>query len=188
VTTLPSGYPRELEHAATLPDGATVRIRPIRPDDADRLIELYRRLGEYTAYQRFFRTMRELPPDWARMLATVDYERRLALVAEAGAPASGELIAVASYEPSGDEDTAEVAFVVQDSWQGRGLGSILLRDLVQAAGARGISQFRAYVLPDNRRMLDLLERLTEVQQRRLDAGVLELRFVAQPGTAGPGPA
>jgi RimJ/RimL family protein N-acetyltransferase len=169
-----SRFEREL----TLRDGTRVRMRPIRPDDAPRLVALYEHLSGDTRYQRFFSVMRRLPPDWARFLATVDYARRFALVAEApGDPAT--LIAVARYEPAGEPDTAEVAFVVQDAWQGRGLGTILFRALLEAAAGHGIGRFRAWVLAENRRMLALITRLGEVQQRAFESGVVELTFVAR---------
>ena len=87
-------YPAELEQELTLRDGSVVRIRPIRPDDAPRLQELHSRLSNQTAYQRFFTVVKRLPPDWARVLATVDYQRRLALVVEPCASAETGLIAV----------------------------------------------------------------------------------------------
>jgi len=125
MTGAPGAYPTELEREETLKDGARVRIRPIRPEDEPRLIEFYGRLSPYTAYQRFFTAMKRLPPDWAHFLTNVDYRRRLALVVEREAPAGPELIAVGRYEPSSPEDTAEVAFAVQDSWQNRGLATLL---------------------------------------------------------------
>jgi RimJ/RimL family protein N-acetyltransferase len=176
------GYPAELERDITLRDGTALRLRPIRPDDAPRLVEYYARLSEHTAYHRFFTVMKRLPPDWARLLATVDYRRRLALVAERGSRQAPELIAVARYEPTELPDTAEVAFVVQDGWQGKGLGTILLRELLDAAAARGIRRFRAFVLADNARMLELLRRCTDVREHRLQSGVVEMVFTAREPT------
>lgn len=169
-------YPRDLEREVTLKDGARVRIRPIRADDQGRLIELYDRLSRHTAYQRFFGVMRRLPPDWAKILATVDYRRRLALVAEHEGPHGVELVGVGRYEPTEREDTAEIAFVVQDGWQNRGLGTILFRGVLDAAQARGNSRFVAYVLADNTRMLDLLQRFTDIQHRKMEKGVVEIVF------------
>src|SRR5262245_16980017 len=114
VMELPAGYPSDLERAVTLTDGSVIRIRPIRPDDAPSLQALHSRLSHETAYQRFFAIVRRLPPDWARALANVDYQRRLALVVEPDV--GGELIGVGRYEPTSEQDTVEVAFVVQDSW------------------------------------------------------------------------
>ena len=170
-----------LDREVTLRDGARVRVRRIRPDDAAGLVDLYARLSAHTAYQRFFSAMRRLPPDWAAFLANVDHRRRFALVAEA--PDGGGLIAVARYEPAQEPGVVEVAFVVQDDWQGRGLGTRLLADLLAAARANGIERFRAWVLADNRRMLDLLARFTDVTHRALEQGVYRLEFGARP--AGP---
>jgi RimJ/RimL family protein N-acetyltransferase len=166
--------PKRAECRPTLPDG--LRLRLIRPDDEPRLIELYARLGRHTAYQRFFSAMRRLPPDWARFLANVDYRERLALVIERDGPEGPELIAVGRYEPTGEPGVAEVAFVVQDSWQGQGLGRLLLHELLAAAEAHSIRRFRAFVLADNFRMLRLLGRHTRVLERKTDSGVTELLF------------
>jgi RimJ/RimL family protein N-acetyltransferase len=179
----PAPYPVELERDITLRDGTAVRLRPIRADDAPRLVEYYGRLSEHTAYQRFFTVMKRLPPDWARLHSAVDYRTQLALLAECGPREQPELIAVARYEPTDEPATVEVAFVVQDAWQGKGLGTIMLGELLAAAAARGITRFRAYVLADNSRMLDLLRRFTDVQERTVDAGVVELVFSRRPGPA-----
>jgi RimJ/RimL family protein N-acetyltransferase len=174
------------DRAVALRDGTRVRMRPIRPDDAPRLVALYDHLSRDTRYHRFFSTMRRLPPDWARFLAEVDYARRFALVAEApGDPDT--LIAVARYEPAGEPDTVEVAFVVQDAWQGRGLGTVLFGELLAAAAGNGIRRFRAWVLAENRRMLSLIARLGQVQQRAVEAGVVELTFGAPPLRPAPSP-
>lgn len=169
-------YPHELERDVALADGTRVHLRPIRAGDEPRLIALYDRLSRQTAYQQFFTVMRRLPPNWAHFLADVDYVRRLALVATRGASPDGDLIAVARYAPTGEPATAEVAFVVEDGWQNKGLGTVLLRELLKAAGQRGIKQFRAYVLADNSRMIDLITRFGDVQQRTLQQGVVELLF------------
>jgi RimJ/RimL family protein N-acetyltransferase len=172
-------YPDELAHTVTTTDGVAVSIRAIRPADAERLIAFYDRLSDQTAYQRFFTVMKRLPPDWARMLANVDYVSRLALVAEVDTPGGPELVAVARYEPTARPDTAEVAFVVQDAWQNKGLGTVLLHDLLRAAHARGLRRFSAYVLAGNRRMLDLITRFTTVVERKLESGVVEATFTAE---------
>ena len=156
-----------------------LRVRLIRPDDEAQLIALYDRLSQHTAYQRFFTAMQRLPPDWAHFLANVDYETRLALVVEREGPGGSEVIAVRRYEPTSEAGVAEVAFVVQDGWQGRGLGRLLLRELSAAAEARGIRRFRAWVLADNSRMLRLLSHYTRVVSRSIESGVVELVFEPQ---------
>jgi acetyltransferase len=168
--------PGSLEKEVTLKDGARVPVRPILPDDEPRLVTLYGRLSRRTAYQRFFTVMRRLPRDWAHYLANVDYRRRFALVAERDLEWRPELIGVARYEPTEREDTAEVALVVQDYWHGRGLGGILLEEILRAGEANGIRRFRAHVLADNHRTLALLARVTDVQEQRTEQGAVELVF------------
>jgi len=169
-------YPRELVRYVVLKDGASARIRPIRPDDEPRLVELYDRLSRHTAYQRFFAVMQRLPTDWYHFFANVDYVGRLALVAERETVSGYQLIGVGRYEPADEAETAEVAFVVEDGWQGRGLGAILLDAVLSAAAARGVLRFQAYVLAENHRMLRLLSTRTQVDERSTEEGVIGLRF------------
>ena len=174
-------YPKELERSVRLENGAHLRLRPIRPDDAPRLIALYDRLSEQTAYQRFFTVLKRLPPDWARVFATVDFRHRLAIVAERDTPEDAQIIGVGRYEPTDGDDTVEVAFVVEDGWQGLGLGPILLDAVLRAGEARGIHRFRAYVLADNYRMLKVLNHHTDVIERRMEDGVVSLLFRPRAG-------
>lgn len=175
------GYPQELSHAAVLKDGSHVWIRPIRPDDEAGLIALFHRLSGATVYQRFFAPFHRLPSDWYRGFANVDYQRRLALVAERDAADGPTLIGVARYEATEEEpETAEVAVVVEDAWQGDGLGTRLLEDLLRAGEARGRPRFRAYVLAENRRMLALVHRVAAVERSEIRDGVVELRFARRP--------
>jgi RimJ/RimL family protein N-acetyltransferase len=169
-------YPRELESVLTLRTGARVRVRPIRPDDEQGLRALHARLSPDSLYHRFFSPRRELSAAAARELATVDYERRLALVATPE-ESDDTLVAVARYAESLDEPTAaEIAIVVEDGWQRLGLGSSLLSQLLRAAEERGFHTFRADVLATNQRMLRLLRRATTIVKSRTSSGVVEVVF------------
>lgn len=172
-------YWSEFDRGVSLKDGARIRIRPVLPEDEPRLVTLYGRLSPDTAYQRFFAVMKQLPPTWAHEFAHVDYRRRMALVAERSLEWRPELVGVARYEPSDEEDTVEVALVVQDYWQGKGLGTILLQEILGVAEANGIRQFRAYVLADNVRMLRLLGTQTNITQQETQRGVTEISFRRQ---------
>ncbi len=177
----PAGYPREFERETTLKDGTPVLIRPIRPDDEPRIVAFHGRLSPDTRYHRFFSPKEHLPPDWAHFFANVDYHRRLALVAQpigAGEPA---LMGVGRYDMTDEEGTAEVAFVVEDRWQDKGLGTILFNDLLRAAEARGIRRFRAYVLADNDRMLRLLSRYGRILEQKTERAVADILFTRREG-------
>ena len=169
-------YPSEFDREVTLKDGARIRIRPVLPEDEARLATLYGRLSRDTAYQRFFGVMKRLPPTWAHHFAHVDYRGRMALVAERSLEWRPELIGVARYEPAEEEDTVEAALVVQDYWQGKGLGTILLKAILRAAEANGVRRFRAQVLADNVRMLRLLAAQTNITRQETHHGVTEVSF------------
>lgn len=154
-----------------LTDGTPVTLRHIRPEDESALTALYERLSPQTAYQRFFTVMRRFPPDWVHILANVDYDRRMAIV---GLGPGGNLIGVARYIYDERAQEAEIAIVIEDPWQGRGLGTLLLGELVGYAKARGIRRFRAYVLADNLRMFKLIGRVATILERKLDSGVVSL--------------
>ena len=172
----PHGYPRDLQREVALRNGETVRIRPIRPDDESRLAELYSRLSRHTAYQRFFTVRRRLPPDWFHYFANVDYRRRLALVAERETVAGVEVIGVGRYEALAEEATGEVAFVLEDGYQGQGLGAILLDAVLRAGTERGLTRFRAYVLAENHRMLRLLAHHTRILESKTEQGEATVVF------------
>ena len=170
------GVAEELERTVALRGGAQVRLRPIRSDDAPRLISLYDRLSADTAYRRFFSRMRTLPPELAHHMANVDHQRRLAVVAEPCEDHIPVVIGVAGSEPTESPTTAEVALVVEDAWQGFGLGAILLEEILCAAERHGICEFRADVLTSNDRMLRLLAHHADVTRRTTRQRVTELFF------------
>jgi len=163
----------------TLPTGASIRLRAIQPDDARRLLALCGGLSARTLYARFF-SVRRLPPEEAQSLANVDYDRRMAIVAEADEGQESELVGVARYGPSSD-GTIDVGLVVADGWQGLGLGPRLLDELLKAGEQRGFHQFHADVLTDNGRALRLLARHTAIVQRTFDSGITSLVFGRRPG-------
>ena len=159
----------------TLRNGASVRLRAIRPDDGHRLMALCHRLSPRTVYERFF-SFRRLLPEEAHALANVDYRQRMALVAEVADGQEPELIGVARYGPGDEVITAEIGLVVEDGWQGLGLGSILLEEILRAGEQRGIHQFSADVLTENRRALGLLARHTAITRRTASDGVTSIVF------------
>jgi GNAT superfamily N-acetyltransferase len=162
------------ESIVTLRNGGLVRVRAIRPDDAPRLMALSRRLSPRTVYQRFF-SFRRLLPEEAHAFSNVDYRRRMAVVAEVGDGPRSELVGVARYGLS-QEGTADIGLVVADGWQGLGLGSLLLEEILAAGERRGFYRFSADVLTDNRRALRLLAQHSTITHRTVSDGVTSLVF------------
>jgi len=131
-------------------------------------------LSPQTVYQRFF-SVRRLLPEEAHVFANVDYHRQMAVVAEVDDGQAPELVGVARYGLS-DEGTADIGVVVADAWQGLGLGSLLLDEILRAGEQRGIHEFSAEVLTDNRRALRLLARRTAITRRTVSSGVTSVVF------------
>lgn len=170
----PAGYPGDLVKTFFARDGRKLLARPILPDDALLLRRLFTRLSPESVFQRFHGRPRELSEEASDRLACVDYRASLALVAIE--PAGGEIVAVARYHWSGGADLAEAAVVVDDAWQGRGVGMFLMAELVAAARRSSIMGFEAYVLSGNRRMLRMLADSGYVLHIDERGGVVHLRL------------
>lgn len=140
-------------------DGVRVRIRPIRPEDRQREADFVRGLSPGSRYFRFHSALRELTPAMLERFTRVNYPDDMALVALVD-DAAGELqVGVARYVREPGTNTAEIAVVVADAWQGRGIATRLLTDLRDVARAAGITRLVASVLRENGRMLQLVRRL-----------------------------
>ncbi|MDG6104601.1 GNAT family N-acetyltransferase [Dactylosporangium aurantiacum] len=156
-----------------LSDGTTVHLRPIRPDDADRIVALHSRFSERTRYLRYFSAYPRIPQRDLDRFVNVDHHDREAFVVEH----AGGLIAVGRYERLGaGSHQAEVAFVVEDAHQGRGIGSVLIEHLVAAASQEGITEFEADVLPVNQAMLRVFMAAGFHIEREFSDGVVHLWF------------
>ena len=169
------GYPEHWEADVILRDGRICHIRPIRPEDRDALASFHESLSPETVYFRFFAPYPRLTEKDLLRFTNVDYVDRVALVAVI----AGEIIGVGRYDRI-DLVEAEIAFVISDEHQGRGLGSILLEHLAVAARERGITRFVAEVLPSNRRMLATFEEAGYKPTSAMDEGVVKLHFDISP--------
>lgn len=171
----PPGYPREWEADVLLADGGTARLRPIRPADAELLVEFYQRVSPESKYLRFFAPYPRLSRRDVKRFTEVDYVDRVALILTVG----DQMIAVGRFDRTAD-DRAEVAFLVEDAHQGRGIAQLLLEHLAQAARERGITGFVADVLPQNRRMAQVFADAGYRVRRGIEDGVLVVDFPILP--------
>jgi len=168
---VPAAYPVELE--ADVPTSiGTVHVRPILPSDAEALVAFHEALSPQSQYLRFFTTHPHLSSAEVERFTRVDYDRRMALVAEV----DGQLIGVGRYDRLEGSGEAEVAFVVADACQGHGVASLLLRHLAEAARARGINWFAAETLPDNRPMQAVFRHSGFEMHTTFGDGVVSFRF------------
>ena len=168
-----ASYPGEYELDAVLADGDVIQVRPIKPEDADQLIAFHARLSTESRYFRFFRVKDTLEPSEARFFANVDYHQRMALVALD----DGLIVGVARYDRlSSDPTVAEVAFVVDDAYQGKGIASELLALLTNYARQTGVNSFRAFVLPENIQMMRVFRNSGYRLSRTLEDGVFTVDF------------
>ncbi|WP_020577602.1 bifunctional GNAT family N-acetyltransferase/acetate--CoA ligase family protein [Actinopolymorpha alba] len=167
--------PAHWEADVVLRDGGTAVLRPIRPDDAERLVAFYSRVSDESKYYRFFAPYPRLSEQDVRRFTQVDHRDRVAFILTVG----DEMIAVGRYDRTGPRE-AEAAFLVQDADQGRGVGSVLLEHLAQAARENGIEKFRAEVLPDNLRMAGVFKEAGYQVAGVVEDGVLEFELEIEP--------
>jgi acyl-CoA synthetase (NDP forming)/RimJ/RimL family protein N-acetyltransferase len=163
-----------------LSDGTAVQVRPIEPSDAEAIVALHARFSDRTRYMRYFSPYPRIPERDLKRFVNVDHHDREALVVALGA----DLVAVGRYERLGPgADDAEVAFVVEDAHQGRGIGSILLEHLASRALEVGIGTFVAEVLPANHTMLRVFADAGFTVHRQYADGVVHLRLPIAPTAA-----
>jgi GNAT superfamily N-acetyltransferase len=151
-------------------DGTSVPYHAIAPDNASALQRFHHRLSERSIYLRFFAAKPELSDRKAGYFTNVDRINRFALVA-LDPEREGEIIGVVSFDREGDTERAEYAAAVEDRWQGRGLGLALTRCLIEAALKRGIRVFTGVLLPENKRMLNLLRDLNLPERLHYEDGI-----------------
>ena len=158
-----------------LRDGSVAQLRPITPQDADALVAFYSRVSDESKYLRFFAPYPVLSERDVHTFSQVDYHRRLALVVTV----RSQIIGVGRYDAV-DDQTAEVAFLVQDDYQGRGVGQLLLEHLAEAARERGLLRFVAEVMPGNVRMIQVFRDAGYAVADGYSDGVLRLEFPIDP--------
>ncbi|MFI2411715.1 GNAT family N-acetyltransferase [Streptomyces sp. NPDC018947] len=177
-------YPAHWEADVVLRDGGTARVRPITVDDAERLVSFYEQVSDESKYYRFFAPYPRLSAKDVHRFTHHDFVDRVGLAATIG----GEFIATVRYDrigaggapASSPADEAEVAFLVQDAHQGRGVASALLEHIAAVARERGIRRFAAEVLPANTKMIKVFMDAGYTQKRSFEDGVVRLEFDLEP--------
>ena len=152
-------YPVHLVSRFQLADGTNITIRPIRPEDATIEQSFVKRLSPQSKYFRFMQGLSELTQEMLIRFTQLDYHRELALIAVYEADGVETELGVARYVVNPDGRTCEFALVVADEWQGKGIGSQLMTELMNAARQRGFEEMTGEVLASNGNMLELMKNL-----------------------------
>ncbi|MFN3535638.1 MAG: GNAT family N-acetyltransferase, partial [Desulfatiglandales bacterium] len=138
-------YPEHISRVHTFKDGLVVRFRAIRPSDVEQMRRLFYRFSDEAVYYRYFSPIKTMPHAKMQEYVNVDYKNTLSIVGLVGEPGAGTIIAEARYIRSPDERWAEVAFIVDEAYQGKGIATYMLMLLMEVAKENGIKGFRADV-------------------------------------------
>jgi GNAT superfamily N-acetyltransferase len=143
-----------------LKDGTSVTIRAIRQRDSDRIVDAFKDLDPGSIYKRFFRYKKELTSEEVKEITDVDSARVVALVVTTPSNEGQTLIGGGRFVAEGSDswEIAQLAFLVQDAYHGRGIASLLLKHMIRIARAVGVKRFEAHVLAENQPMLHVFRR------------------------------
>jgi acetyltransferase len=154
-----SPYPGQYEFNTTTKRGIDIFVRPIKPEDAPLLVELFHTLSKKSVYYRFLSPMKSLTPRMLAYFTQIDYDRDMALVAFDQTHPRERMLGVARIMSHPDDKRAEIAVAVGDPWQGKGVGAVLMERLMTIAKERGKETLLGHVLGENTHMLGLVRKL-----------------------------
>jgi RimJ/RimL family protein N-acetyltransferase len=191
--TRPSTFRRmqasSYEAMGSLRDGMPVRIRAIQREDKEALRWGFSQLSKDAIYHRFFQVKQEITEEELRYLTELDFRDHVALVVEAEVDGLVRVIGVGRFvrlsRLTGRADRAEIAFIVGDEFQGRGVATLLLTHLTTIARELGYVGFEAEVLPDNRLMLEVFQNSGLEMRRNVRDGLVHVELSLGPGSFHP---
>jgi acetyltransferase len=154
-----SPYPQQYEKKGVSTDGLTLSIRPIKPEDAPLLEDLFDTLSPTSIYHRFFSPMKSLPHHMLVRFTQIDYDREIALVALNNDENQEKMPGVARIIGKPDGDEGEFAVIVGDPWQGKGVGAELLKRCLRIVKERGMQSVWGTALIENKQMLRLARKI-----------------------------
>ena len=170
-------YPEELETYRTTKAGIEITLRPVRISDEPLLKDFFYSLSDQSIYRRFISARTDMPHERLQEFVVIDYTREMVILAVTGEPGQETVIGVGQYGIDETTHTAEVALVVRDDFQNKGVGTELLNYLTYLAKRQGLLGFTAEVLVGNQPMMHLFEKAGFTIEKRREAGVYELRML-----------
>jgi RimJ/RimL family protein N-acetyltransferase len=171
-----SVYPSKYETEAVLHEGTSILLRPIRKDDTEQWLAFLSRLSPHSKYLRFFNVPKQMEMEDAIRFCTVDYTNTFALVAELIKEQRKEIVAIGRYYRLPNKPSAEVAFAIEDAYQGKGIGTTLIERLASIARDNGITTFEADVLAENEDMMNVFRDYGFHVTSELDVDVYHVTF------------
>jgi acyl-CoA hydrolase/RimJ/RimL family protein N-acetyltransferase len=169
-------YPREMETYRTTKSGLEILLRPVKMSDEPLLKDLFYGLSDNSLYRRFISRRKDMPHERLQEFVIIDYSKEVAIVATLTTDEKEIVVGLGQYNLDPNTHSAEVAFVVRDAYQERGIGSELLSYLTYLAKKQGLLGFTAEVLVENRPMLHLFEKMGFFMDRRTEEQVYELKM------------
>lgn len=167
-------YPDALEHWVDVKEGRTVFVRPLKLTDESLLRDMFYKLTPESVHHRFFHIIKSMPHERLQEFLRVDYDADMALVVLTTADETAEAIGIGHYLKNPRTNFADAAFLVRDDWQGKGIGTLLMRSQLDAARERGIAGFTGDVLADNHGMLRIFHKCGYPVESVLEDGVYHL--------------
>jgi acyl-CoA hydrolase/ribosomal protein S18 acetylase RimI-like enzyme len=167
-------YPDKIAYSHKFKDGLTIRFRAIKPSDEDEMRRLFYRFSDQAVYYRYFSPIKTMPHEKMQEYVNVDYRYHMSIVAIVDEAGVEKIIAEARYARSKNESFADTAFIVDESYQGKGIASYLFELLIRIAREEGIAGFKADVLANNKAMLKVYEKSPYPVHTVLSEGVYKL--------------
>ncbi len=169
-------YPREYESTHFLGDSSAVLVRPIKREDAHLLVEFFKSLSPRTVFLRFLANLQALPPEWVRQFTDIDYGRDVAMAALEEQDSEDAIIGVCRIMRKPGSAGGELAVVVADAWQERGIGTLLMERSIRIARELGMRTLWALVAAENDRVISLAEKFGFRLKEISDSGHCELEM------------
>jgi GNAT superfamily N-acetyltransferase len=167
-------YPMEIATEHTFKGELKIRFRAIKPSDEEAMRRLFYRFSNTTVYRRFLFPISTMPHDKIQGYVNVDYRQVMSVVALAGEPDQEAIIAEARFVKEDQGAYGEVAFIVDEKYQGRGIATYLYKMLIRLAKERGLKGFTAEVLQANKEMMSVFEKAHLAMDARLQDGLYRL--------------
>jgi len=174
--SISANYPMNIETMKTFKDGLELKIRPVRASDEDMMRRLFYKFSDEAKYYRYFTHVKVMPHKNMQKYLSVDYENIMSIVAVLHHGNTERIVAEARYAAYPNSDSSEMAYLVDEEYQGKGIATFMAEYLIKIAKDKGIKKLTASVLSQNRKMLTVFEKLSVKPKKHFEDETIELEF------------